>query len=130
MSGIALPQLDADRSPAIQREQLRSYVLTAPTATVGGLVLGLSVALGFWHLGRQAILAVWGFFLVAALASRPILALAYRAQRARLRDEELPRWVNAFRAYVFAHGVMWGVLPLILFLVDDVSHQFVLMSIV
>ena len=46
MAGLVVPNFESDRSPAIQREQLRSFMLTASTATVGGSVLGGALAMG------------------------------------------------------------------------------------
>ena len=129
MSGV-VPDIVSDDSPAVRREQLRSYLLTAPTASLGGLVLGGAMILAFWRFGNHGAIVAWTSLLLLVLGARLAIAVAYRARRATVRDQGLGTWLNAFRAAILLHGVLWGALPWLLFPEADIEHQFLLCFIV
>ena len=127
---VALPVPDepADGAAQIRAEEVR-YLYRLSRAGYIGTSIGASIMIfALWGFVENAVLAGWFTAVLGITLGRYLLYRAYISAPAA--DTAARSWADRFLVGAAAMGSMWGVLGTLLFPVDSIPHQFLVIFVI
>jgi len=112
----------------VYAEQVRHLYRLSPAGYLGTLVNASIITFALWNVAANQILSAWFIAVMCITFSRYMLYRAY--ETAGVSDMDPHKWANLFCLGAFAMGCMWGVLGTVLFPVQSMPHQFLVIFVI
>jgi len=109
----------ADKS-FIKTEQVRQLFEGLPATIAGSCLLSIVLCYALWGVIEHVLIFIWFSMVLVVNSARVVLLQAFRRSDPTINPE---KWLNKFRASAIAIAAAWGLSGVILFPVNDVSHQ-------
>jgi serine phosphatase RsbU (regulator of sigma subunit)/anti-sigma regulatory factor (Ser/Thr protein kinase) len=108
--------------PAVDPELVRLLYSQSNVSQLGALVIALVTASTFWHDSSHVLVAGWLLYMLAAVAIRYRLHLAFKNCK-QLAADSAGKWETAYFVAVIISALGWGASGLFFFRDDSLAHQ-------
>jgi diguanylate cyclase (GGDEF)-like protein/PAS domain S-box-containing protein len=112
----------------VYAEQVRQLYRLSRPAHIGALINSSILAFALWGAVSSTWVGAWLCAMFMVIAARYLLYRAYEGMRPP--DPEAGRWATYFVAGAGAAGLLWGVAGSVLYPVDSLPHQFLVIFLV
>ena len=99
----------------IKQEQIRILYSTPYSIFSGALAVLVITTLALWPISDKPLLALWAGVSIVVILTRLIISRHYLSLSIAEQNNDYNKWGNLFIAFSLSNGIVWGLLPVILY---------------